>query len=112
MSEHTSTDRSGQIVAIGRVSPAVTIATLGPWASQALCAQADPETFFPPAGDLGTRAREICHQCPVSTQCLAFALSNNEQFGIWGGLDARERAALLRRLRQRKPECGAQEGAA
>ena len=35
--------------------------------------------------------------CPVRTECLADALDNRIEFGVWGGMTERERRALLRR---------------
>ena len=39
----------------------------------------------------------MCRGCPVRTECLADALDNRVEFGVWGGLTERERRALLRR---------------
>ncbi|SOR76592.1 Transcriptional regulator WhiB4 [Streptomyces chartreusis NRRL 3882] len=44
------------------------------------------------------RAKAVCTGCPVRTECLADALDNRVKFGVWGGMTARERRALLRRL--------------
>ena len=35
--------------------------------------------------------------CEVRTECLADALDNRVEFGVWGGMTERERRALLRR---------------
>ncbi len=86
---------------LARHLPEQTAAALGPWAARALCADADPEAFFPPNGDPATQARHVCRQCPVTAQCLAYALTNQEEYGIWGGLDLEERKALSRILRAR-----------
>jgi WhiB family redox-sensing transcriptional regulator len=43
------------------------------------------------------RAKTVCRGCPVRTECLADALDNRVEFGVWGGLTERERRALLRR---------------
>jgi WhiB family transcriptional regulator, redox-sensing transcriptional regulator len=43
------------------------------------------------------RAKSLCRGCPVRTECLADALDNRVEFGVWGGLTERERRALLRR---------------
>ena len=67
------------------------------WQSDSLCAQTDPEAFFPEKGGSTREAKKICGQCEVRTQCLEYALQNDERFGIWGGLSERER----RKLRQR-----------
>lgn len=43
---------------------------------------------------LEAQAKEVCATCPVKADCLAFSLVNEEEFGVWGGLDARERSEL------------------
>jgi WhiB family redox-sensing transcriptional regulator len=67
------------------------------WQSDALCAQTDPEAFFPEKGGSTRDAKRVCGACNVKAQCLEYALANDERFGIWGGLSERER----RRLRKR-----------
>lgn len=63
------------------------------WQEQALCAQIDPEMWFPEDGG-PNGARKICGDCPVKQQCLQHALDNNEMHGIWGGLSYLERRVL------------------
>ncbi len=48
-------------------------------------------------GAAQNRAKQVCWQCPVRTECLAEALDNNIEWGVWGGMTERERRALLRR---------------
>ncbi|HZW41136.1 MAG TPA: WhiB family transcriptional regulator [Agromyces sp.] len=67
------------------------------WQSDALCAQTDPEAFFPEKGGSTRDAKKICTGCEVRSQCLEYALSNDERFGIWGGLSERERRKLRKR---------------
>ncbi len=67
------------------------------WQERALCAQTDPEAFFPEKGGSTREAKKICSQCPVRAECLEYALANDERFGIWGGLSERERRRLRRR---------------
>ena len=43
------------------------------------------------------RAKEVCGECPVNTQCLDYALETNQDAGIWGGLDEEERRNIRRR---------------
>lgn len=67
-----------------------------PWVQEALCAQSDPEAFFPDKGGSTKPAKEVCSRCDVQADCLAYALRTRQSDGIWGGLSVRERAALLR----------------
>ncbi len=66
------------------------------WQDRALCAQTDPEAFFPEKGGSTREAKRICHGCEVKAECLEYALGNDERFGIWGGLSERERRRLKR----------------
>jgi len=66
------------------------------WQADALCAQTDPEAFFPEKGGSTRDAKRICQSCEVRAQCLEYALQNDERFGIWGGLSERERRRLKR----------------
>jgi WhiB family transcriptional regulator, redox-sensing transcriptional regulator len=67
------------------------------WQADALCAQTDPEAFFPEKGGSTRDAKRICSGCDVKAQCLDYALANDERFGIWGGLSERERRKLKKR---------------
>ena len=67
------------------------------WQTDALCAQTDPEAFFPEKGGSTRDATRICTSCEVRSQCLEYALANDERFGIWGGLSERERRKLRKR---------------
>jgi WhiB family redox-sensing transcriptional regulator len=66
------------------------------WAAQASCRTTDPDTLFV-QGAAQNRAKAICVGCTVRTECLADALDNRVEFGVWGGMTERERRALLRR---------------
>ena len=66
------------------------------WQERALCAQTDPEAFFPEKGGSTREAKRICMGCEVRDKCLEYALANDERFGIWGGLSERERRRLKR----------------
>jgi WhiB family redox-sensing transcriptional regulator len=66
------------------------------WQEQALCAQTDPEAFFPEKGGSTREAKRICVGCDVKGDCLEYALEQDERFGIWGGLSERERRRLKR----------------
>ena len=66
------------------------------WQERALCAQTDPEAFFPEKGGSTREAKRVCSGCAVRSECLEYALANDERFGIWGGLSERERRRLRR----------------
>jgi len=66
------------------------------WQERALCAQTDPEAFFPEKGGSTREAKKICVGCEVKGECLEYALEHDERFGIWGGLSERERRRLKR----------------
>ena len=70
------------------------------WRLDALCAETDPEAFFPEKGGSTREAKRVCTGCTVRAQCLEFALTKDERFGIWGGLSERER----RRIRLQRRE--------
>lgn len=64
------------------------------WHERALCAQTDPEAFFPEKGGSTREAKRVCLSCDVRSDCLEYALMHDERFGIWGGLSERERRRL------------------
>jgi WhiB family redox-sensing transcriptional regulator len=66
------------------------------WKAAALCAQTDPEEFFPEKGESTKHAKAICRRCTVRAECLDAALATDERYGIWGGLSERERRRLKR----------------
>ena len=66
------------------------------WTARAACKGTDPDELFV-QGAAQNRAKLICRGCTVRTECLADALDNRIEFGVWGGMTERERRALLRR---------------
>jgi len=61
------------------------------------CQTSDPDAWFPEGGSPNPNlhpAIKLCKVCPVMTLCLQYALINNEQHGIWGGMNSRQRARL------------------
>lgn len=77
-----------------------------PWMDKALCAQTDPEAFYPEKGGSTREAKRVCATCLVATECLDWALTNDESFGIWGGLSERERRKLKSTITGTKPANG------
>jgi WhiB family redox-sensing transcriptional regulator len=72
------------------------------WRIDALCAQTDPDAFFPDKGGSTRAAKAVCAKCPVRRECLEESLEGyGEAFGVWGGLSERERRRLKRRMDER-----------
>lgn len=67
------------------------------WRDDALCTQTDPDAFFPETGETASPAKKVCDSCKVAEQCLEYALANDEAFGVWGGLSAKERRRLVKK---------------
>jgi WhiB family redox-sensing transcriptional regulator len=68
-----------------------TVRPVPEWHDRALCAQTDPEAFFPEKGGSIRAAKRVCQACELRTECLEHAIENDEQHGIWGGLSVNER---------------------
>ncbi|MCC6225443.1 MAG: WhiB family transcriptional regulator [Microthrixaceae bacterium] len=71
------------------------------WRAQASCQDTDPDLFFPvgttgPAIEQIANAKAVCDACPVKEPCLEFALSTNQDSGVWGGTSEEERRKLRR----------------
>lgn len=70
------------------------------WVAKAVCASTDPELFFVEFGGGNKAAERICSTCPVKAECLEYALDNNEEYGVWGGVGSHGRR-LIKRARRR-----------
>ena len=69
-----------------------------PWAADALCAQVDPDLWFPMPGGSNRDAKAICRRCPVQAECLEYGMT--DPHGIYGGMSESERTKIRRaRLR-------------
>lgn len=72
------------------------------------CQVTDPELWFGDEGDpMATRfrtAKNMCSRCPVIRECLTFALANDELYGVWGGLNPKERQALRVKHKRNAPK--------
>lgn len=66
---------------------------------RALCAEVDPELHFPDKGGSSRAAKRVCGDCEVRAECLTWALTHGEKYGIWGGLSENERRRLNRARR-------------
>lgn len=69
------------------------------WQHRAACRRpgVDPDAFYPDKGESTRPAKRICAGCPVTAECLQYALDNNERWGVFGGLSERERRKLRAR---------------
>ncbi len=72
----------------------MSLAEASEWTLQAKCRDMADSLF--PEGKDQKRARSVCMGCPVRSECLAEALDNHIEWGVWGGMTERERRALLR----------------
>jgi len=64
---------------------------------EALCAQADPESFWPEQGSPAVVALEICQRCPLIDPCKSYGMTHAEFGGVWGGTTSTERRRTRRR---------------
>jgi WhiB family redox-sensing transcriptional regulator len=66
------------------------------WRAYAACSGYDPDLFFSPGALEHKVAKRICRACPVRKQCLAYAMDEPVDHGVWGGLTERERRRYRR----------------
>ena len=66
------------------------------WHAHAACAGMDPDLFFSERGDGYEQAVKVCRRCPVQAECLAYAMSHQEKFGMWGGVSMKGRLRIRR----------------
>jgi len=81
MPSHKTTPESAALLSPQLLTQARS-GTARTWAAHALCVDADPETFFPPGDGPAVEARRVCAMCPVRGQCLSYAITADEPFGI------------------------------
>ena len=72
------------------------------WRAKAACHGLDPTIFYPATDDDADAesAKSVCAQCPVSDDCLEYALGFREKEGVWGGATERERRRIIRQRRR------------
>lgn len=64
------------------------------WKELAACKNVPTRLFFPGQGEPNEIALRVCRSCPVTQECLKFALDNYERFGVWGGKSEKQRRNL------------------
>lgn len=70
------------------------------WMDRGLCAETDPEAFFPEKSRSPRPAKKVCRSCEVRSECLEYAVDNGIEFGVWGGLTEMERRGVRRQGRR------------
>ena len=80
-------------------------ARMYPFLDNAACRGLDPELFYAEGGAAVAKAKSVCAQCPLRPKCLEWAIAR-EEFGVWGGTTARERAAIRRERGERLVPAG------
>lgn len=81
------------------------------WRRDAACRDTNPDLFFP-VGTTGQalvqieQAKTVCRECPVQTDCLEYAVTTNQDAGVWGGTSEEERRKL-RRMQQARQKAAA-----
>lgn len=70
------------------------------WQEFALCAETDPDAFFPGKGESVTPAKKVCMRCEVRAECLEYALDNEISHGVWGGLSEQQRRKIRSERKQ------------
>src|SRR5215472_5403958 len=78
-----------------RTVPAHLGVAIGDWIDAAACAAADPEVFFTTGQEADAEAKRYCAGCPVHEECLDYALTAREEFGVWGGFSEAERRSVI-----------------
>lgn len=66
------------------------------WMTDGNCAHREPSLFFPSDGVGVEIAKKVCVDCPVTSQCLEYAIEHRIDHGVWGGCSERERRRIIR----------------
>lgn len=79
------------------------------WRPKAACRGYETDLFFPigttgPALEQIEQAKAVCQDCPVSAECLEYALRTHQDAGVWGGMDEDERRTLWRARQRRRTQ--------
>ncbi len=99
---------------VGRVTLLDDLLDRPDWQQRAACRGLDPDRFYPVETHEAAfaDARAVCDGCPVRFECLGFALTEREEFGVWGGSTWPERKRMRQRLGplSRRVTCGTEAG--
>jgi WhiB family redox-sensing transcriptional regulator len=76
------------------------------WHENAACRKVSPDLFFPEGATNIDAAKALCQSCEVRPDCLDFALTTGQEYGIWGGLEPSERKRRKKYLVVACNRCG------
>ena len=98
----TSNIAPEHIVALAQYRPLQLTIERDDWRDVASCRDTDPDLFFPvgttgPAIEQIENAKAVCRECDDQAPCLEYALTTNQDSGVWGGTSEEERRVLRRR---------------
>jgi len=78
------------------------------WRQYAKCRDAT-DLFFPDINIRGTayakrirQAQAICASCPVRKECYQYAIDNEIEYGVWGGIDVRAKKLAVRNMSSKR----------
>lgn len=100
-------DREGETLAALAALFGAADAEVPSWWDQAVCAQTDPEIFYPEQGVTAKVAKAVCLSCPVRAACLDWAIETGQQWGVWGGVAERDRRRMIRQRQAGTPNAQA-----
>jgi WhiB family redox-sensing transcriptional regulator len=83
-----------------RVQTQRTLTVGDSWTSLASCRGTESSAFFARSLPEAREAIRVCERCPVRQQCLDYAVDNDMDLGVWGGLTERQRRTYVRRNRR------------
>lgn len=98
----TDTDKIALVTSIGR--GVIAIVKPEKWREESACKGLDPNMFFPGPNDTEDQeeAHKVCSSCPVTEECMEYALANNIDHGIWGDMSERQRKKFRRNLKKQQ----------
>ncbi|NYH80029.1 WhiB family redox-sensing transcriptional regulator [Actinopolyspora biskrensis] len=71
-----------------------------PSTNEYLPCRRDPDLWFAEKPSDLERAKRLCGDCPIRSECLAGALSRGEPWGVWGG-EIVEQGTVINRKKPR-----------
>ncbi len=98
--EHSYFGDPAEIVAASEPDPLELLRRLADlvpaWHRDAACAGEPVGIFLPGLGERNTAAMELCGRCPVRRDCLDWAIAEQINHGVYGGMSPAARRAHAR----------------